>query len=191
MSTFRWNRCYLKYIILLTLLCFVCSGCAEKMPSEKIAITINNYSISAAEFNKLFSEVKISEDTPKAREAFLENLINRKLMLQEAQRQQLDRKGYFLKAIERFWEQSLLSIVIDKKIKEISKGITVSEEEIQNYYNAWIKANPDEQKTLDELSETIKWQILRQKQAVVLNSWVKTLKDKANVKIDKKAIGIE
>ena len=71
----------MRYIFILTLFCLAFSGCAEKAPSGKIAVKINNYSMTADEFNNLFLESNISEDTPKSREAFLDNTINRKLML--------------------------------------------------------------------------------------------------------------
>ena len=133
----------------------------------------------------------MSEDTPQVREAFLEKLINRKLILQEAQKKGLDKKEDFLKSIENFWEQSLLAIVIDKKVKEISGSTTVSKREIQVYYNNWIKDNPDEQQTLDEMRDTIEWQLLTNKQRAALNSWIETLKDNADIEVDKKAIRIK
>ncbi|MCK4463419.1 MAG: hypothetical protein KAU58_03810 [Candidatus Omnitrophica bacterium] len=191
MSTFRWNGCYLKYIILLTALCFSSFGCAKKPPSEKVAVKINDYSLSVGEFNELFSESKVSEDTPKMRGLFVENLISRKLLLQEAQKEGLDKEKDFLKAIEKFWEQSLLTIIVDKKIKESSGDLTVSEQEIQDYYNNWIKLNPDEAKPLDEMRNAMRMLILRRKQALVLNSWIGTLRKDANIKVDKKAVGIE
>ena len=191
MHTLRKNHFYLKYMLILTLFCFICCGCAKKPPLEKTAIRVNSYTLSADEFNRLFSELRMSEDTPQVREAFLEKLINRKLILQEAQKKGLDKKEDFLKSIENFWEQSLLAIVIDKKVKEISGSTTVSKREIQVYYNNWIKDNPDEQQTLDEMRDTIEWQLLTNKQRAALNSWIETLKDNADIEVDKKAIRIK
>ncbi len=191
MCVFRWSKLYLKYIIFLTVLCFLGFGCAKKPPSEKVALRINDYTLSTGEFNELFSESRISEDTREIRGLFVENLINRKLLLQEAQRQGLDKEKDFLKSIENFWEQSLLTITVDKKIKEVTDNITVNEQEIQDHYNDWAKANPDEEKPLDEMRDALKLQILRQKQALVLNSWIERLRKDANIKVDKEAIGIE
>ncbi|KPK39386.1 MAG: hypothetical protein AMJ78_08600 [Omnitrophica WOR_2 bacterium SM23_29] len=191
MYTFRRNRVSLKYIFIVIAICVIGFGCAKKPPSEEIAIKIDDYTLTAGEFNELFSELKISEDTPKTRKIFVENLINRKLLLQEAQREGLDKEKDFLKAIENFWEQSLLTIIVDKKVKEVSGDITVSEQEIQDSYNNWVKANPDEQKPFDEVRDVIRFQLLRQKQASALNSWIETLRKNANVKVNKKAVGIE
>jgi len=191
MHTFRRNRVSLKYIFIVIAICVIGFGCAKRPPSEEIAIRINDYTLTAGEFNELFSELKISEDTPKARNIFVENLINRKLLLQEAQREGLDKEKDFLKAIENFWEQSLLTIIVDKKVKEVSGDITVSEQEIQDSYNNWIKANPDEQRPFDEVRDVIRFQLLRQKQSSALNSWIEKLRNNANIKVNKKAVGIE
>ncbi len=191
MRTMMKNRLYLTVFLVISLFLCVFYGCGSKQPVGKIAVKINDYPLTAEEFNELFIASGISEDTPQAREAFLDNLITRKLLLQEAQREGLDKQEDFLKSIENFWEQSLLKIVIDKKIKEVSDGINVGEEEIKAHYTKWAEANPDSGKSFDEMHDTIKWQILRQKQAAVLNKWVKQLRDQARIKINRKALGIE
>ena len=66
----------MKQTLLAILLCIICAGCAKNAPAEKIVIKINDYSLTIGEFNELFSKIKASEDTPKARADFLENLIN-------------------------------------------------------------------------------------------------------------------
>ena len=55
-------------------------------------------------------------DTAESRQNFLSALIDRKLLLQYAQKEGFDKETSFLQTIERFWEQSLLKIVLDKKM---------------------------------------------------------------------------
>ena len=185
------NTIYFKYLLLIISLSLIGFACAKKPPSEKIAIKISNYTLTAGEFNELFSELNVPEDTPKTREAFLGNLITRKLLLQEAQRLELDKEKDFLRSIENFWEQSLLKIIIDRKTKEIAGDITVTEQEIEDYYNRWARENPDNPKTIDELRDIIRWQLLREKEKLAINSWIEVLKNSTDIKTDKKAIGIE
>jgi len=170
---------------------FLGLSCANKPQPDKTAVRINDYSLTPAEFNELFLEVKAQEDTPQAREKFLENLIMRKLLLQEAQRDGLDKEKDFLKSIENFWEQSLLKIVIDKKIKEVSKDITVTDKELEDYYNKWVKENPGTTKTFDEIRKSIKLPLLRNKQTMAVNTWIEGLRNRANIAVDKKSIGIK
>ena len=152
----RKNNIYFKYISAVLLLSLFSFSCAKKPPAEKIAVRISSYSLTAGEFNDLFDDLNI-KDTPAAREAFLNNLITRKLLVEEAQKQGLDREKGFLRSIENFWEQSLIKILIDEKTSQIAKDRGLSGLRTKEYYN----------------------------------SWIKKIKDKTKIEIDKKAIGIE
>ena len=170
----------------------LCSiSCAKKPPSEQIVVEVNNYTLTTEEFNKLFSDANISGDTKKSRKEFLNNLVIRKLILQEAEHEGLNKKKEFLKSIEEFWEESLLRNVIDKKTLEIYSTITVTEEEIQDAFNKWVDQNLENTKTVDEMRDFIHEQLLRVKQSLAFNAWIQDLKSEAEITIDKKAIGIE
>jgi hypothetical protein len=185
------NSTRFKYFLLIITLFLVGLACARQPSPEKIAVRIGDYTLTAGEFDELFSDLKGADDTPESRELFLKNLITRKILLQEAQRMGLDKQKDFLRSIENFWEQSLLKLIIDKKTKDISSSITVSEPEIEDHYNKWALENPEDPKTLEELRDIIRWQLLREKQNSVIDSWVQELKSGAKITIDKKAIGIE
>ena len=136
------------------------SGCSQA-PSpgggkaEETVISINNYNITRGEFEKEFKDSAYGKNgTPEDRKAFLENLINRKLILQQAQKEGLDKEKSFLKAVEKFWEQSLLKIALDKKTKEIDAKISVS---------GWDAKRKEEDRMMDE--------------------WINELRSKANIKI--------
>lgn len=166
------------------------TGCGKK-PAETAAIQINNFSMTAEEFKKAFSEYKLGEDTPENRADFLNNLITRKVLLQEAQRMGLDTKPDFLKSIENFWEQSLLKSVIDAKMKGFTAESAVSDQEIQDYYAQWIKENPGEQKPLLEVRDLISWRMRAAKESKALEVWTDQLIQKAKIKTDKHALGLE
>ena len=187
----RKNMTCLKYLSVMLALLFINFACAEKPPSEKVAIRINNYTLTAGEFNELFAELKGEGGTPKARADFLDNLINRKLLLQEAQLRGLDKEKDFLKSVENFWEQSLLTVIIDRKTKEILGDVKVSDRELRDYYTNWAKENPSNAKTFSELRDVMKWQLLREKEALIMNSWIGDLKNKADIEIDIESIGIK
>lgn len=177
-----------KYICILCLL--IIFGCAQR-DKEKPAIRINKFKMTAREFEEEFKEAGAGVlGSANQKEAFLENLINRKLILQEAERLGLNRDREFLKAIERFYEQTLLKTVLDKKSNEFASKIQVSEKEIEEYYNE-LKDKGLIEKPLSEVYKEIRWQVLRQKQNQAFYGWVESLKEKAKIEIDKKALGIE
>ena len=106
-------------IFLAVLLCIVAAGCAPRAPEKDVVAKINNYEITKDKFEAEFKDSIYGQvDTPEAREEFLNNLIERKLILQDAQRKGLDKQPEFLKRIEKFWEQSLLKVALDQKTGE-------------------------------------------------------------------------
>ena len=127
-----------RYLI-ITLAVLMIAGCKCQAKDKQILARINNYEITKQEFLEEFkgSAYGVS-DTEESRKSFLDNLINRKLVLQEAQREGLDKDSAFLKSIERFWEQSLLKVMLDKKSKDISMLKDAGKGDKEDAYNGWI-----------------------------------------------------
>lgn len=114
------------------------TGCSARQNADDIALKINHYAISKAEFEEAFKESSLSGmDTPQARQDFMDNLVNRMLILQEAQKRRLDRDPKFLKMVEKFWMQSLLRLAIENKAKELGAASLASDEEAR-FMNEWL-----------------------------------------------------
>ena len=128
-----------RYLI-ITLAILMIFGCKAQAKNGQILAKINNYEITKQEFEEEFKNSGFSvSDTEDSRKSFLDTLINRKLVLQEAQRQGLDKDKAFLKSIERFWEQSLLKVMLDKKSKDISLLKGADKKEVEDAYDGWIE----------------------------------------------------
>lgn len=109
----------MKNLALIFAVLVLSAGCSRCSQTQEIAVKVNNYEISRAEFEQEFKESSFAAlDTPQSRKDFLENLVNRILILQDAQKQGLDKDPKFLKMVEKFWAQSLLRLAIEKKSKE-------------------------------------------------------------------------
>ncbi len=187
----RRNILHYKYLLLFIGFSLVGFGCARHSSPEKVAVRIGDHAVTVGEFNEQFRELEKRIGTPMTRAEFLDILIDRKLLLQEAERMGLDRDESFLKSIQRFWELSLLQTVIDKKTEEISGNITVSDRDIAEYYHRWSKEHPEDTRTLDELDSVMRWQLLRERETALMDAWIAGLRDKTRIRVDKKAIGIE
>lgn len=174
-----------KYLLLLLAFIFL-NGCCQAPSGEKMSdayVTINNYSISRDEFEKEFKESTYGNiDTPQSRKDFLESLINRKLILQYAQNEGLDKEKGFLKMIEKFWEQSLLKVALEKKTDEISGQYTVTDDEVKKVYDDMLKEGKAEG-PYETVSERIKWQIVRSKENKLMNDWIAQMREKAKITI--------
>ena len=159
-------------LVLLSVFLGLNASCAKRDQKEEMAVKIGAYTLTASEFEELFhQQYEAKEDTPENRANFLNNLMTRKLLLEEAQRRGLDTQKDFLRSIENFWEQSLLRLVVDQKVKEIVANITVTEAEMEAYYQKWLKENPQTAKPLQEVRDLIEWRIRKAKEGQAMEEW--------------------
>ena len=184
------TSCLLSLILIL-FTAFTITSCSKKIPAEKPVLKINDYSVSLEEFDKRFSELKNIDNKPETKKAFLDNFINRKVLLLEAQRLEIDKEPAFLDAVEKFWEQSLLKLIVDRKLKEIAQSIKVSKSEVEAAANKWLAENPSTTKPKEEIIKLIMKQRVREKQTLALNSWIADLRAAAQITIDNDLLGLD
>ncbi len=172
-----------RYIIIL-LSGILLLGCSKPAKNGPVLAEINNYEIAQSEFEELFKESSFGlTDTQESRKQFLGKLINQKLIMNEAQRQGLDKESNFLRLIEKFWEQSLLKIALDKKSKEISGSVRIDDKGIKEAYDNMLKEGKTD-KSYDQMHQQIKWELSREKESQLMNDWINQLHKKSNIKID-------
>ena len=128
--------------ILITI--FLASGCSGKKGHERVVASINNYNMTIEDFNYESKEIlnleRVLDSMPATREEMLDALITKEILVQEAVKENLDKEKEFMKAIELYWEQTLLKNMLSRKSEEIAKGIVVYENEISCYYENMKKA---------------------------------------------------
>jgi|YelNatPaOPRAMG01_1025707.scaffolds.fasta_scaffold135026_2 peptidyl-prolyl cis-trans isomerase C len=174
----------MKKIVLFLLIFIIFYGCGSKQKQKNIVALVNNYEITLEEFEEEFkNSIYGQQDTPEVRQQFLDNLINRKLILQDAQRKGLDKDKEFLKMIERFWEQSLLKLALDKKSKEIAGSTLVSDKKIREVYDRMISEGKTD-KSYEQMYHQIKWEITKLKETQLMNKWLEDLRKEAKIKIN-------
>jgi len=131
------------FVTLVVLLSLNLGGCGwgnqqRSANGEGIVARINSYKMSAADFKDrvefLLTSKYLSVEPNQAKEELLNELINRNVLLQEAQRQDLDKQKAFMREIERYWEQSLLKLLLRKKSQELSEKIIVDDSEAIEEY---------------------------------------------------------
>ncbi len=184
------NNNIVSWLIIISLF-FIIVGCArERIRDRDIAIRINEFVMTAGEFEDEFQDSSYSAGEKNGREQFLEDLISRKLLLQEAERMGLDKDKGFLKEIERFWEKTLLKYIIDRKSNEFAGRVSVQEDDILSRYNEMVKRGLVNS-PLEELYDHIKWLVLREKQTEAFNAWLRDLRRKARLEVDKELLGIQ
>lgn len=170
-----------RIFIWIAIFCaFLASGCVKK---EKAAISIGPITLTAEEFENDYQKTKGARTGELSRKEFLDVLISRKLVLQEAEVLGLDKDPQFLESLQLFWEQSLLKLVLARKINEFNLSCKVSGKEISEYYQRH-KESDFQGKELSEVQDQIKTLLFRIKQQLELQRWTASLKKNASIYID-------
>lgn len=117
------------------------SGCKfrnNNCDGGQVVACINNYQLTVDDFKDEATIIKcnmsLSRDPATLKQELLQGMINKKIMLQEAQKLNFDKQKSFMKEIERYWEQALLKLLLKKKSDEFYRTTQVSKPEIQARY---------------------------------------------------------
>jgi hypothetical protein len=103
----------------LLCLCVVFISSCHHQTSQKVVARVDNYCITQEEFDEAYNNSSHALSTRvQSRQDFLNNMINQKLILLDAQAHGLDKDKEFLKMVEAFWQQSLLTMALKEKSKE-------------------------------------------------------------------------
>jgi len=181
----------MKKNILFSLLLFLLMSlfcCSQEIDEKgKVLARINEHNLMLDEFqSKLSSELEIDDDlklTKEAKKKFLDELITKEVLIQEAQKLKLDRKKEFVKTIERYWEATLIRNLLENKGSQINKIILVSEQEIKSHYNEMKKTN-DKLPGLLVFREKIIKDLKEMKKTRMLEAWINETKEKAKIQIN-------
>lgn len=183
------NILFYLLLLLLSLMFFSCSG--EKSADTRVLASINDFDLTLNEFQvKLAAELEMDRElklTKKARNDFLEEIIRKELLIQEAMRMNLDKKEKFIRAIERYWELTLIRDLMEVKGGEISQKVLISQEEIQDRYNQMKKQEP-ELEPFAELEEDIANELKDSKKTMALGKWIDELKQNAKIEINQELL---
>ena len=172
-----------KYLFLLVISALL-AGCNNGAQDRDVVVKINNYEITRQEFEQEFADSSFSrQGTPGARMDFLNSLINRQLILQDAQANDLDKSRQFIEMIQKFWEQSLLKAALDKASKEISNAATIDDSSVEVAYNK-IFSEGKTDKSYSSMYQQIKWELKQARESELMDNWLQELRKKTRIVID-------
>ena len=131
------KRFFLAFILIIV------AGCSPSSPNKETLVKIDKYSMSSEDFVNELNAMSGFQRAGKTKEELLEEIIQKKLLLLEAQKEGLDKEPPFMKMIEHFWEQSLLRAIIENKMKEFvtTPRITKDErEKVNKRFEEWMSS---------------------------------------------------
>lgn len=179
-----------KIILVLIMSVFIV-GCSCQDKPKHIAIKINNYQISEEEFEKEFKDSSFGRfDSRESRKEFLDNLVDRILILQDAQKRGLDNDPQFLKMVEKFWMQSLLRLALEKKTEEASGALPVEDRDVEEAYQVMLKEGKAS-KPYKDMYQQIKQGIISMNESRLMNDWLVQLHKNADIRINKDLIATD
>jgi len=173
--------------IIIILLLIASYAIKNYMTREEYAIKVNNFTMTEEEFEDYFNEVNIYGAGKEAKEKILENLISKKLILQEAEKRGLYKSEEFLKRLQGYYEQLLFNEIVDIKSQEVGSKVKISDREVKQRYSV-MKEKGLIDEPLEECYSRVKWQVFREKQTEAFRNWIEKLEESAEIKIDREAI---
>jgi hypothetical protein len=168
------------------------SGCTQKQDGglssrQEPVAQVNKYTITVDDFNHEVGFLRpvfrsISAIPPvELKLGILDEMINRELLLEEAQKNNIDKDPEFMRQIESFWRLSLIKQLLKHKMAEIESETTVTDDEINTEY-AQEKSRMESPKSLKEVAPQLKEIILHRKVQKALQAWEDSLKTTAAIK---------
>lgn len=119
----------------ILIVCF-CSGCGKKGNGSQVVARINDYVMTVADMEDEIKYSPYAAEVMENLEKTLDLAVRKQVLIQEAQRQGLDRKKSFMKTIERYWRQTLIKELLEKETQRIYR--TVTKEEQVEAMNEWM-----------------------------------------------------
>ena len=169
----------------LAVLLGACSGEPEEDRGPVVA-RVNDCEITLGEYEtQLNSDVSLSELyqlTEEDKREFLERLVRKELLIQEAVRRKLDRREAFVRAIERYWESTLIRDLMALEGEEIVKRASITGEQIRARYQEMKEAR-ENLPPFEEMRERIGKTLLEEVRRERLRAWVETLREEADVEV--------
>ncbi|MFH1996530.1 MAG: hypothetical protein ABIJ27_05980 [Candidatus Omnitrophota bacterium] len=122
----------------VALISFSIFGCGKSADKGKVLAVVNGEPLYVDELNRTLAinvrRDPLSSVTPQTLKTYVDLLIDKKLLIQQARKNDLDQADRFVNTIKTFWEQTLIRELITAKDKEFDTSVTVHEEEIRDYY---------------------------------------------------------
>ncbi len=184
------SRLKMGLLLGLALLWGACSGEGPEDAGPVVA-RVNDYEITLKEYEtQLTSDVAMSElyqVTEKDKREFLERLIRKELLIQEAVDRKLDQREAFVRAIERYWEATLIRDLMEMEGEEIVQRSSITEERMRARYEE-MKARRADLPPFEEMRERIGKMLLEETRQERLRDWVEKLRKEADVEVNEELV---
>jgi EpsD family peptidyl-prolyl cis-trans isomerase len=103
-------------IVVTAVIALALASCQKKASGQTVAV-VNNEEITAGDLNaELANNANAGGDTKEARNAALQNLINRKLLVQQAKSDGIDKSPEYLNRLRRATDDLMINMLLSRRI---------------------------------------------------------------------------
>jgi hypothetical protein len=174
-----------RFYWIVTFIWLLGLACAKGPSGEKdILTTVNDFKLTLSEFQTLLAaDMDIDRDlkiTDLVKKEYLNQIIQKQILIQEAKRLKFDQKPKFIRTIQRYWEATLIRDLMESRGQEIEKKTIVTQDEVELYYNEMKKKDPALQ-PLQEIDQALLAKIREEKKTAMFQKWVEELKRAARI----------
>jgi hypothetical protein len=174
-------------LVAIVLLLLLTGACREAPESKgKPIAKVNDRIISETDFRRRISDHVYFHDvvglTEEQKQQFLQEQIRRELLIQTAIGRELHEKEDFRRAIEKFWEQTLITSLLKQVSKKLEKQILVTNDEILAHWEM-LHEGEDVPPLEEDMKRRIENRIREEKKTEALEGWIEELKEKAEIEI--------
>jgi len=99
---------------------------------NEASIGVDELRMDVSRYSKQNPSQKITRSLVEDR---LKNRIEQKLMVQEAMKMNFHQGAEFVEEMKDYWEQSLIRLLVDSKIRELSLKLFVTDDEVRKEYD--------------------------------------------------------
>ncbi|MDA8387177.1 MAG: SurA N-terminal domain-containing protein [Nitrospiraceae bacterium] len=191
-----------KFVLLAAMLALIVS-CAKSANETKSAgdstvlATVGNKTITTAmyedELNNLPPQVRQYFLRQGGSQAFLNEIINKELLYQEAMKEGIDKDKGLKQAVESYKKITMVKMLLQRKIEGAST--TVSDADVKNYYDTHkedfkLKGPGKTEKVLPfpAIKALIRQHLIEAKQEQAFAEYVNNLKKTAKININERAV---
>jgi len=166
------------FVMVVGLVAALITGCENKLDKNQIVARINDYEVTVDDF-KYEAERTIPGVS---KETILQDIITKELLLQEAQKMDLDKNKFFMKEIENYWKQGLIKRLIKIKGEEFISTAKVSAEEVRAEYNRMSEEAAGKIKSYVEMAVQIRESLKIKQAQAALENWINFLRKNSCIK---------
>lgn len=162
-------------------------SCGDRPSGQERPIAqVNDYVITEGDFRREVSASarfhNILGLTLADRREFLNGQIRKELLIQAAVSRGLDKEDEFRQAIERYWEQFLITALLKREGSRLEREIVVTREELEEQYRLIVQKNPAAA-PLEEMLPALESQVREMKKTKAMDEWVEELRRAARITV--------